>query len=606
MDSSISGNHLVRLINLCIILTICTVACDNESSSSQETLSAGTEVEAGNSAGVDLGDAGDSQSLDMSVSLEPRQVETTYGILEGSTVETSYGPVLSFKGIPYAQAPIGELRFKPPQMVNHWSGVKSAQDFGYSCPQTGLLSMEENQNEDCLSLNIWGPADDSGLFFKDGTARPVMVWIHGGGFVQGSGSFPLYNGARLAKRGDVLVITLNYRLGVFGFLNTRRLSQGNEVPYLQPRAQESEELYLARQESNFGIQDQILALQWIKEEIGNFGGDPNNITIFGESAGGFSVCALLSSPLAQGLFKQAIIESGGGCNGFVQLSGENSAVEQASQSILTHLNCADLEGATLHTCLEGKTTEEILDSTTMAGTNVFGLSQLGPVVDGQIIPDRTDHLLRDGRGSQVPIMIGSNADEMTLFSYNTPMNLMIFSNLLNGTFGLLSDRISALYPAETDQEARQAYNQLMSDLIFICPSLKFAATLSETNEYFAERVWVYHFEHKVLSGLPALLGATHALEIPFVFNNYHQEFYGAQANEGDQLLSDLMSDTWLQFAKTGQMNTEEITWPSYREEGEYSMIDEGHVLRWKVNPEVTSEPIRAGRCSSLNNLNLIP
>ena len=552
--------------------------------------------------------------------LSRNQRRTTLGIIEGEIEDTVYGQVLSFKGLPYAQAPIDQLRFKAPQELAAWDEILEAKEFGPVCPQKGALVTDEDpMDEDCLSLNIWLPLADEALADEpeaeqettkqeaqiDTNGKAVMLWIHGGGFIQGAGSFPLYDGARLASRGDVIVITFNYRLGVLGFLNTQRLVQSTAT-------QGTEDLALtqAKEMGNFGIQDQIHALKWVQKHIADLGGDPSRVTVFGESAGGFSICALLASPLSQGLFQQAIIESGGGCNGFKTLNDDpNNELEQVAANILNALDCGELSGADLHLCLAEKSSDELLEAMDAGGESILGLVELGPSQDGVLITGRADQLLQESTSDHPNIIIGSNADEMTLFTYNQPISLALYENFLSGGFGLLADQIFELYPAETDQEARKSYNNLLADLIFVCPTLKFASTLHGQNSDYSAQVWVYHFMHSIMSGVPALLGATHALEIPFVFNNHHIEFYGATANEDDKRLSDFMSDAWLNFAKVGSPSSTNLEWPSFRASpfstSNQPAIDDGQVMLWKIEPELSSEPIRNARCQSLNELRLL-
>ncbi|MAD60315.1 MAG: hypothetical protein CMH49_02215, partial [Myxococcales bacterium] len=559
------------------------------------------------------------EQAEAEVVLSPKQIRFELGTLEGDIEETVYGRVLSFKGVPYMQAPIAQLRFKPPQELTAWEGVLEAKSFGPICPQKGSLVDESDwRDEDCLSLNMWLPmagfdedsdnkSDESinAPALDETNGKAVMVWIHGGGFIQGSGSFPLYYGARLASRGDVIVITFNYRLGVFGFLNTHRLAQGanestsNEMTLLK-----------AKEIGNFGLQDQIQALIWIQKYISAFGGDPNRITVFGESAGGSSICGLLASPLSKGLFQQAIIQSGGGCDGFKALNTEpDNELEIIASNILEALDCGDLSGEALHACLREKSTDEILESMESGGKNILGLVELGPSSDGILITGRADQILQDPEGDHPNIIIGSNADEMTLFTYNQPMSLSIFENFLAGGFGLLADRVFDLYPAENDQEARNSYNHLLADIIFVCPTLKFASSLMNVDSAYTGQVWVYHFMHSITSGVLATLGATHALEIPFVFNNHDVEIFGATATEEDRRLSDQMSDAWLNFAKQGRPNTRDLMWPSFRNSpndiNNDTAIDEGKVLLWKAAPEISSEPIRSARCSALDQLRLL-
>lgn len=533
----------------------------------------------------------------------PYQVQTELGLLQGRGEETPYGEAISFRGVPFAQPPIGALRLRPPQPIQAWEGLLDATEFGPACPQRGALTSSATvQDEDCLTLNVWTPAEAGG-YVKPQEARPVMVWLHGGGFTQGSGSFNLYNGARLARRGDVVVVTLNYRLGVLGFLNTRRLDPGSGSGTRVEREGEDEALTHARQVGNFGIQDQLLALTWVQKHIPLFGGDPQNITIFGESAGGFSVCALLANPLAWSLFHQAIIQSGGGCDGFETLSTDGGGeLETRATQVLNALGCGELSGEDLHLCLQEKSSDDFLDAAAEAGKSVFGLDQLGPAVDGELILGGARELLSDGTSPARPIMTGSNADEMTLFTFNVPIGLGTFNLFVEGTFGALASSIFDLYPATDDMEAKDAYNQLLSDIIFICPTLAFASDLSNSSEVQRAQTWVYHFDHSLSNGLPAALGATHALEIPFVFNNHHISLYGATATERDIALSDLMADAWISFARDHAPQSEtspsSLQWPSYLS-ASTDQIDAGRVMLWRAESQLQESPIREGRCDAL-------
>ena len=608
-----SFNHL-----LLAVVCLSSFACD-ESSSSATDHSVKDQGSTGLTAGEQVAEQGGEQNS-ANANLSSERVRIELGILEGAIEDTAYGQVLSFKGVPYAQAPIAQLRFRPPQELEPWEGILEAKSFGPVCPQKGILVGEDDlMEEDCLSLNMWLPLKETtslnnnqGKEVASNTSRSstakdigkaVMVWIHGGGFIQGSGSFSLYNGANLSSRGDVIVITLNYRLGILGFLNTHRLIQ-------TPNHSDEISLAQAKELGNFGIQDQIQALTWVKKHISFFGGDPNRVTVFGESAGGFSICALLASPLSQGLFQQAIIQSGGGCNGFKAIDRDpNSELEQVANNILESLNCGDLSGTALHACLSNKSTDEILESMEASGESILGLIELGPSTDGVFIKGRADQILQESDSDHPKMITGSNADEMTLFTYNQAMSLPLYENFVAGSFGFLANRILELYPAENDREARDSYNNLLADLIFVCPSLKFASSLMNSESSYTGKVWVYHFMHSVTSGLPALLGATHALEIPFVFNNHDTELFGATANENDRRLSNQISDAWINFAKQGNPSTETLDWPSFRNSSNNltaeTAVDKGKVFLWKVEPELSSEPIRDNRCSTLDELRFL-
>lgn len=611
--SALLSTVLSTVISAALILSL---GCQDEDQPRPEQ-SAG-EISAGEINAGEISEGGNDVEGEARVEeqpLGPYQVRLALGVLEGRADESLDGPTISFLGVPYARPPVGVARLKPTELADAWEGIKLAHDYGAICPQNGpLTDRSRPQSEDCLTLNLWVPTEEGSDAINTSTSKPVMVWIHGGGFVQGAGSAELYNGARLAARGGLIVVTLNYRLGALGFLNTRRLI----------KAEMTDEYERAHASGNFGIQDQITALRWVQKYISEFGGDPANVTIFGESAGGFSICALLGAPSARGLFKRAVIQSGGGCSGFAQLGPDlgrsdelaDTPAERRASDLLAALGCAELSGAQLHQCLEALPVEAFIENESASGESVLGLAQLGPVTDGTLIEERADHALRDLLSSDTPeavpqVIMGSNADEMTLFTFNLPITQSFYQSVVEGTFGLLADSIFELYPAESDDEARSAYNQLLSDLIFICPTLKFATTLREgrqrrSQDEGALPVWIYHFTHSLSSGLPALLGATHALEIPFVFNNTHLELYGASAVAADETLAEQMSDAWISFARSGSPSLESLEWSPYHvETSTQTSIDEGRVMLWSTTPRVDESPLRNGRCQALDELNLL-
>ena len=310
------------------------------------------------------------------------RAEVAQGVLEGE----SLGEVLAFRGIPYAAAPVGNLRFQPPQPPKAWTGVKSALDMGPSCPQ--LIDDDPTENndqvmaEDCLSLNVWTPR-------LDANKRPVMVWIHGGAFVVGSSRNTYYDGAHLAARGDVVVVSLNYRLGAWGFLSL----EGFGGRYASS--------------ANIGLQDQVAALQWVRSNIAKFGGDPEKVTIFGESAGASSVGALLSMPVAKGLFARAILESG------VPSKRPVEARERSARLAREFLKQA---GVSTPDALSTKSMRDLLDTEQHIFNEHSELGTFVPWVDGTVLKEQPFAVVASGRGNRVPIMIGTTAEEMRYFS----------------------------------------------------------------------------------------------------------------------------------------------------------------------------------------------
>src|SRR5437763_5992437 len=333
-------------------------------------------------------------------------VETTAGSVEG-LVEDG---LQVFRGIPYAQPPLGELRLRGPIAVEPWTGVRPAHTFGCWAPQAPPVTtlsgeMPGAQAEDCLALNVWTPSTDG--------ARPVMVWIHGGGFVNGSGASSLYGGSRLAARGDVVVVTVNYRLGVLGFLAHRDLADeacGGAA-------------------GNWGLLDQVAALRWVRENIAAFGGDPGNVTIFGESAGGMSVADLLVMPSARGLFRRAIVQSG----------PPNATTIERAEEVTAKL-VAEL-GVASPAALRDVPTQAILDAqaVVVAERRAAGLP-LVPGVDGVSIPTPPMQALADGAATGVDVMIGTNRDEAKMFMVSDPANR-------DPDEGVLRRRIEAIFRA---------------------------------------------------------------------------------------------------------------------------------------------------------------
>src|SRR3954463_6966896 len=306
------------------------------------------------------------------------------GTLEGAVDSTTN--VMVFRGISYAAPPIGDLRWKPPQPAARWQGVRAARDLGHNCmqhqPYSDIDPFAAGVSEDCLYLNVWTKSLDNRA------PRPVMVWIHGGGFFAGFGGEERHNGARLAQKG-ALVVTLNYRLGPFGFFAHPALAA--ESPH--------------HAAGNYGLLDQIAALQWVKRNIARFGGDPSRVTIFGESAGGMSVGSLIASPLAKGLFQRAILESGTGVGiGIARRDTLLAIGVQLAESL-----GAPGTGAAALTRLRAVSAETLLATASRLGPP--GAPRFWPVVDGWVLPHPVDSTLNGGPANLVPVIVGSNRDE---------------------------------------------------------------------------------------------------------------------------------------------------------------------------------------------------
>ncbi|MED1121633.1 carboxylesterase/lipase family protein [Bacillus atrophaeus] len=461
-------------------------------------------------------------------------VQTRYGALKG----TAQNSVHTWKGVPFAQPPTGEFRFKEPQAPKPWSGVRNAAEFGPVCPQpSDLLSMSfagaemPVQSEDCLYLNVYAPDTPE----KD---LPVMVWIHGGAFYLGAGSEPLYDGSALAAAGDVIVVTLNYRLGPFGFLHLSSIDNSYT--------------------NNLGLLDQIAALQWVKDNISAFGGNPENVTIFGESAGGMSIAALLTMPKAKGLFQKAIMESG---------ASQTMPSEKAADIAAAFLETLDIEPDQSE-LLHSKTSEDILNAADKIrntnNENIFSLL-FQPTADPDTLPVEPEKAIAQGAAEGIPLLIGTNKDEGYLFF--TPDSEVMSQAEINQAleqFGgqEFARRAAGLYPPSLESQIH-----MMTDLLFWRPSITYASAQSNIAP-----VWMYRFDWHL--GRPPLDKAIHALEIPFVFGNFESLEAALQTkiSEDTKQLSTHIQTAWITFARTGDPNHSTVEWPNYNEETRKTLI----------------------------------
>jgi para-nitrobenzyl esterase len=465
-------------------------------------------------------------------------VKTESGLVAGSG-----GEVQAFKGIPYAAPPVGDLRWKPPQAPKPWQGERQAAEFGPACPQPpSPMGKLPNQSEDCLTLNVWTPAK------RAGQRLPVMVWIYGGGFIIGASSQPLYSGEPLARQG-VVVVTVNYRLGVFGWLAHPRLTE-------ESRHHSS---------GNYGLLDQIAALKWVQRNIPAFGGDPRRVTIFGESAGGASVYLLLVSPLARGLFHRAIAESGARVSVPIRHRSEAWYGYRPAEKLGQALG-EDLAA------LRAKTTAEILALAPSQGLDKSFSegSEYGPIVDGFVVPGDPGELLDAGRVHKVPLLAGTNADEGTLFMLIDPSQgktLTAYREDLKRRYGASADRLLALYPASSDAEVRPSLSRLLGESRFLHPTRSVLRAMARKNA----KTYAYHFTRVSRVAEPMRLGAFHGAEIPYVFANLSVPLFGAMPlgpdpyDDRDRALSREMSAAWVRFAAAGDPNGPGLpAWPAYK------------------------------------------
>jgi para-nitrobenzyl esterase len=477
-----------------------------------------------------------------------------------SIVETSNGKIrgygrrgiIKFKGIPYAASPAGNGRFKPPAPIDPWTGVRDVLEYGPIAPQPQsnlekLFGGMRVQNEaECLTLNIWTPGVDS-------AKRPVMFFIHGGAFVTGTGAS--LDGTRLALRGDVVVVSINYRLGVLGFL------------YLPDEPDAS---------PNVGLLDMVAALKFVKENIAQFGGDPDCITIFGESAGGFSVGALLATPSATGLFHRAILQSGA-------IHPRGMHPEEASRPGVKLFETLNLKKGDLQTLRKTKA-EEIINAQVAimpdpsGGFTIGRPLRLGPVVDGGVVPEHPLSAIRKGYAKGIDILVGSNLDETKLWNLLNPEAEKIQQEglekgvkaiiTLTGKGEGLADKLLKTYQ-ETRKTPRDTMDALTTDLMFKIPSIRLAeAQCAHNNTYMYLFTWQSPFRG-------GKYGAMHALELGFVFGVLLPTEVGIfpKKDAETEALSGAMMDTWIAFAKTGNPNNPAIpTLPPYTVEKRSTII----------------------------------
>ncbi|OFW58044.1 MAG: hypothetical protein A2V52_05480 [Actinobacteria bacterium RBG_19FT_COMBO_54_7] len=448
--------------------------------------------------------------------------------------------IWTYKGIPFAAPPIGELRWKEPQPVDPWQEVRACTAFGPACPQSrpaleaigAEFSAVGSQSEDCLYLNVWTPAQspEEGL--------PVMVWIHGGGFDAGSASQFMYDAHNLSNKG-VVVVTINYRLGAFGFMGHPMLSDESSHGA----------------SGNYGLMDQIAALEWVQRNIDVFGGDPGNVTIFGESAGGGSVCDLMASQLTGGLFQRAISESGGFLSmGLATPGGGNlSSAEKTGEKMAQALGCDGADDVLA--CMRGKTTEEMLAAQDKQG-GVLEAQTWFPIVDGWVLIDKPQNVFAAGEQQKVPLLIGTNADEGTVLAPS--ITAAQYKMMIAYIFGGKADEVSALFPIVGD-DANSALQRLLTEMAMAAPS-KFAAVCTADVD---QPVYLYKFTMTSNDPRFARFGSFHSLEIPYVFGNMNKGTEMALRPE-DVALSEAMMNYWTNFAATGNPNGKgEPEWPAF-------------------------------------------
>jgi para-nitrobenzyl esterase len=454
-------------------------------------------------------------------------------VVEGGELEGRWAGanVRSFLGIPYASPPTGALRFRRPEPHEGWTALRDAGEFGGRCPQLPAAINPRGDTEDCLSLNVWTPAR------TPGDRLPVMVWIHGGGHTTGSaserpvdpGTTPLFSGEPLSAGYGVLVVTLNYRLGVLGFLGHAALAAEGVAP------------------GNQGLWDQRLALQWVQQNIAAFGGDPSNVTLFGESAGSVDVCLHVASPRSRGLFHRAISQSGS-CTTRRRVASE---AEVQGRELAAQLGCAAADELA---CLRSKPVAELLD----AAIATVATLPWGPIVDGDFVPEQPRALFDRGEIARVPYMLGSNTDEGTGFVLDA-LNVSETTYLteLMARFPPPVEEIAQQYPASTFADAPNphfaALARAVGDARFVCAAHDTALRAHAAGL----AVHLYNFDIPI-DGPDGVLGSVHAGELGFVFGTW------PAFTPETKLVSDRMLGYWSEFARAGDPNGgDRLVWPAF-------------------------------------------
>jgi para-nitrobenzyl esterase len=477
----------------------------------------------------------------ISLTIQAQIVDTQFGKIQGSV----NGSVYQFLGIPFAKPPIDTLRWKAPQNPNSWSGTLTTTSFAPVCPQKrfeqGDTTYTIEGNEDCLYLNIWTPQITSGN-------KAVMVFIHGGGNQQGgasqiTGGTQIYFGKNLAERGDVVVVTIQYRLGALGFL----VHPGLEAENVNGVS------------GNYAVLDQILALQWIQNNIANFGGDPSKVMIFGESAGGLNVGNLLTTPLANGLFQRACIQSA---------SPVINDYNDSKNKGIAWIDSFATTGTDVQKIAYMRSIYD-LDSILQYESNPLtgGAVQMNwqPVVDNVVFNDYPTPIFQLANFNKVPLIIGSNSEEMSLSVPQTVFPFMVTALINSSVPSSLQSQALSLYPpGSTNTQARESYVGILSDVQFTSTTRRTARCVSLNQ---TEPVWRYFFTHKHTIPQLAGLGSYHGMELFYVFNNWENATLGTGIlfKLADDSIQNVMLNYWVNFANTGNPNGSGLAnWPQYQ------------------------------------------
>lgn len=474
-------------------------------------------------------------------SVQEAVVETEAGRIEGEHEDGLY----IFRGVPYAVPPVGELRWLPPQPVRPWEGIRKAKTTGPIAPQNPLLEVEMDalkiegpQDEDCLFLNIFTPGLDNGR-------RPVMVWIHGGAFIIGAGSQSIFMDGALAKRGDIVFVCINYRLGALGFMNLEEITHGR-IPAT----------------GNEGLLDQVAALKWVYRNIAAFGGDHDNVTAFGESAGAMSIGCLMAMPAAHGTFQKAVLESGA-ANTVGEIEDAVGITRQYLEILKT--DPSDTEG------LRSLPVTRLLSAQQELGDKVreatHRITPFQPLVDGDVIPELPIEAIKKGSAKDIRVLAGTNLEEWKLFGVMDPdLRGLEESGMVERLKGLIpGEYVTGLIGSYREARAKRGdatspvdiLTAIQTDIMFRMPVVRLVEAQCDNHQ--PAYNYLFTYKSPVMGGI---LGACHALEIGFVFGNHDDSFCGTGPDA--DLLSRNIQDAWLAFARTGDPGCESIgPWPSY-------------------------------------------
>lgn len=557
------ATHWLGLVSILGIFSGMTAGCGSDGNSTSTTTTSGSGSSSGNGGGGGSGGSSGARCTVESTN-EAGVVALDSGLVRGEKESASW----VFRGIPYALPPVGDLRWKPPELAACWDGVKEAKTFGAVCPQLDKTKQPVG-NEDCLSLNVWMP---DAAAAGDGP-YPVLFFIHGGGNIQGSsseavaGTAPIYNGLDPSEVNKAIVVTINYRLGPLGFLAIPELSK--------------ESAWGAS--GNYGLLDQIAALEWVQRNIAAFGGDPKRVLVFGESAGAVDTITLVASPLTKGLFSAALEQSGGAT------SMPKADAEAAMSARVAMTSCGN--AADKAACLRAKTSNELLadlpGSVNIGGTAVGNAAgTYGPIIDGHVLPKATSAIFAAGEHNHMPFVLGSNSEElaaMLTIKVNTEAE---YQAVINQSFGAVAPAVLAAYPVADYASPQDTLVAVYSDMRFTCPTRLLASSISKTQ---TEPVYRYFFTRRATTP-QGEKPAQHGIELLYVFNTLTDIplYNPAQA---DLDLSDAMMGYWGRLGATGDPNGGgAVPWPKY------DALKDTHLIL--DNPISSGEGVRTAQCDA--------